>query len=96
MKKRANLLAFGGTVTLVSLLFAFPPMFSTALAQTANTAPAASATATKAPERALTYALIAAVGDRFTYVTQKQSTTPCCAGWIRRWRNLNPRVCACS
>jgi hypothetical protein len=70
MKKRASLLALGGTVTLVSLLFAFPPMFSTAFAQTAN---AATATTTKAPERALTYALIAAVGDRFTFVTQKQS-----------------------
>jgi hypothetical protein len=62
MKKRATLIA-------ISVLLAIPLASSTAFAQATDSTPATVKTA----ERPLTYALISAVGDRFTYVTQKQS-----------------------
>ncbi len=62
MKKRATLLA-------ISVLLALPMASSTVFAQAADSMPVAA----KPTERPLTYALVSAVGDRFTYVTQKQS-----------------------
>jgi hypothetical protein len=62
MKKRTALLA-------ISLAFGITVTSSIAFAQAADPATAAA----KPAERPLTYALISAVGDRFTFVTQKQS-----------------------
>lgn len=66
MKKRTTLVAISMLLTLLLLS-------STAFSQAADSTPTSAKPSTPPSTPPLTYALVSAVGDRFTFVTQKQS-----------------------